>query len=634
MNRFDKREQKIIAMLADSKLPLTGKVLCMSLGMSLRTIQSAVSSINRKLPLICSSNKGYLLDREIYATLQKGIVENKNDEYAIFRRLLLFNGPFQIDELAEEFYMSTSSLEKKLKNFSVLLEQFHLQIQRKHAYIQITGDELNKRKIINHLIYKEITPAFNSINNLADYFPNTDIEKINSIVLNSINKFGYFTETTYYNNLVINIVIALYRMRSDHYVMNSVTGSIASESTEYKIAHEICLQYASHCHIVPSENDISYIATLLEGQIKPIHSSEALSGHSGILKPEFVSALDEMLKEVFDYYMLNIDYSDSLYGFALHINEMIKRAQNTQPATNEILENIKKNCPFIHDVSVSLAQKISKKYNIEIIDSEIGYISIHIGYLIEAATQLSDKISVLLLCDDYHHISETIKAKINQHFSEFINLVSLDVSKTDSLAEINADLIITTRPLNIFNQYVLVVSPFYTAQDHINVTNAVHECLETKRRAHNSSLLSSFFHEKLFFRNNDFSSKEDVIRFLGEKIIDFGLADSGFTESVLKREQLSSTCFFDSFAIPHAMEMNARKTMVCVLISSKGISWDQHKIHIVLMITVHQQDRKAFMELYNGIVRTLENPEKLQRLIASNNYTEFIQGLIKMNPSF
>ena len=44
---------------------------------------------------------------------------------------------------------------------------------------------------------------------------------------------------------------------------------------------------------------------------------------------------------------------------------------------------IKKNCPFIYDVSVNIAQKLNKKYNIHIADSEIGYISIHIGYLID-----------------------------------------------------------------------------------------------------------------------------------------------------------------------------------------------------------------------------------------------------------
>jgi Phosphoenolpyruvate-dependent sugar phosphotransferase system, EIIA 2. len=74
--------------------------------------------------------------------------------------------------------------------------------------------------------------------------------------------------------------------------------------------------------------------------------------------------------------------------------------------------------------------------------------------------------------------------------------------------------------------------------------------------------------------------------------------------------------------------MNAKKTMLCVLISDDGIQWDDHVIHIVLMIAVHQQDRKRFLELYNGIVQILENPEKVNRLISANTHIEFINHLI------
>ena len=106
------------------------------------------------------------------------------------------------------------------------------------------------------------------------------------------------------------------------------------------------------------------------------------------------------------------------------------------------------------------------------------------------------------------------------------------------------------------------------------------------------------------------------------------MAKEGFIDSVLERERLSSTCFFDTFAIPHAIDMDARRTMICVLISENGIYWDEHKIHIVLMITVQQRDRKKFMELYNGIVHILENPQKVNKLVLSNTLMEFLNQLM------
>lgn len=97
----------------------------------------------------------------------------------------------------------------------------------------------------------------------------------------------------------------------------------------------------------------------------------------------------------------------------------------------------------------------------------------------------------------------------------------------------------------------------------------------------------------------------------------------------MEREQLSSTCFFDTFAIPHALDMNATHTMICVLTSESGIQWDDHVLHIVLMLAVQQNDRKKFMELYNGIVQTLEKPEKVNKLVLADNLMDFLNQLLE-----
>ncbi len=636
MNRFNKRKQEIITLIARSGNPITGKALSISLNLSLRTIQAEISDINKELPLILSSNKGYTISREAWRLLEQPIVlsPREKDTHTILRRLLFAASPFQIDELAESLYMSTSTLEQRLKSMEPVLSKFHLKLHRENAFLTISGDEKSRRKLLNQLIMEEISPAFNSINNLNYYFPDIDIGRVKSIILDAVAKYDYFVESAYYNNILVNIMIALYRMRSNYYVEEPICRSPVSGSVEYQIASEICRQYAAHCRITPSESDVSYIASLLEGQIKPNNQTATKLFFPETLSIDFVSDINSILTEVFQYYMLNIDFSDYLHSFALHINEMIKRAQNTQSASNEILKSIKKNCPFIHDVAVSIAEKIEQRYHIEIADSEIGYISIHIGYLIETATQNNEKVTVFLLCSDYHHIADTIQQRIMAEFSSLVELRAFQPSDAACLQDIPADLVITTRPLQFVGKKVLQISPFYTGTDHINIDTAIHLCLKEKKHARLNKLLAAFSHEKLFFKSDLYRSKEEVIHFLGQKAIDHGLVREDFIESVLKRERISSTCFFDTFAIPHAIDMNAQKTMVCVLVSDKGIPWDDHLIHIVLMITVQQQDRKKFMELYNGIVRTLENPEKVKSLVACNTHQEFIQCLIRLDPDF
>lgn len=631
MERFSKRQKDILTAISSSKTPVTGKVLSLMLGVSLRSIQSEISSINRTLPYIQSSNKGYQINSDVWSSLSMDTpktVSDDNISHSVLKKLVFSTAPYQIDELAEALYISRSTLEKHIKGVRSTLEDFSLQLGRKNSYIQINGSELNKRKLIKSLLFDEITPAFNSIDNLSTYFPEIDIEKIKSILANSIHKYNYFVDSTYYNNIFLNVLIALYRMRDDHYIETSPEFHIRMDSDEYKIAKEIYEQYANHYRIRPAQNDILVLSSILEGQIKPIDSQGTDAASQDILSEQFISDINDILQYIFNYYMLDIDYSDYLYNFALHIDGMIKRAKNTQSVDNKILSTIKRNCPFIYDVSVSVAQRIHKKFQVEIADSEIGYISIHLGYLIEAAVNTDNKVSVLLLSDNYHNIYETLKKRLEENFSDLINISTFQEADAKTMINTSSDLIITTKPLNTIGRKSLVISPFYTLMDHMNITNAVNECIEEKKRTRYNKLLSSFFDVNLFFKQDGFTGKEEVIRFLGQKIIEFGLADEGFIESVLQRERLSSTCFFDTFAIPHAIDLDAKRTMFCVLTSEKGVQWDGHNIHIVLMIAVQQNDRKKFMELYNGVVRTLGNPQKVQKLVLADNLIDFVSQFI------
>ncbi|MEG0275174.1 MAG: PTS sugar transporter subunit IIA, partial [Longicatena sp.] len=207
---------------------------------------------------------------------------------------------------------------------------------------------------------------------------------------------------------------------------------------------------------------------------------------------------------------------------------------------------------------------------------------------------------------------------------EIINVVSTVQALP---LETSADLIIAAIPLELTTHKVVSISPFYTMMDQLAVDDAIHACRKSLKARQEQQLLLSYFHEKLFFVRDDLDTAEDVIQFLGNQIEQFGLAEKGFTDSVLKREQMSSTCFFETFAIPHALELNAKKTMFCVLINKHGIKWDQHRIKIVLMIAVQQQDRKSFMKIYNSVIHVLWNKEKLARLVKSESLPDFIDNL-------
>lgn len=629
LNNFSKRQKEILLGIANGSGNVKGSILAKQLHISLRTLQSEVKMINQNQQpvLILSDNQGYHFNP--LASLPTQVIESNKDELAqeLLRKLLLEETRYEIDELADEVYLSTSALLQRLKYLEDSLHQHHLQLKKEKHHVWIEGTELDKRRMIRYLIYQDAQPVFIDLETCANYLPDMDILRIRDIILQAIHHYNCYVEDAYASNLMINITIALYRIRSGFPIesLEETHQDIQEHLLEYKIAKEICDHYANHWSLPFTQQDIRYIAMLILGQVKPELLHKQIGQRGCAIDQQFQDQVKDILLKTFNYYMLHIDCDTFLYNFVLHVDALIKRASTHQHASNAIVENIKSTCPFIYDVSVFLAKQIEDQFHIQVTDEEIGFISIHIGFVIENSTKDSDKIKVLLVCNEYHHILDTILQKLKENYAQTIEITNVLSNFTQDHLESSVDLIISTLPIKIIGKKVVIISPFYTMMDHLHVDQAINACLQEQKMRKDQQLLLSYFHEKLFFKRHDLKQKEEVIQFLGQKIIEFGLAKEGFIESVWQREQMSSTCFFDTFAIPHAIELNAQKTMFCVLVNESGIKWDEHEIHLVFMIAVQQKDRKQFMKIYNGIIQTLCQKEKVSALIQADTLMEFIE---------
>lgn len=622
MNRFSNRQKDIIEYLATFDSPQSGKLLSDHLNVSLRTIQNEISNINKIVRIISSSNKGYSILKDAYDDLNVSTVNSPSiDDFEIMRYIFFLNQPENIDVIAEKYYMSTSSLEKKLRKFNETLSNYDLKIERTHGNLYIHGSELNKRKFIRDLISTEVNSSFKHID-LNEYFQGMNIEYVKSMILNIIDKNDYYVDSIYKDSLILNIILVLYRMRFENY-LTPIQALKIDHSIYYKISEEICTQYSDHWSIHPTDDDIQYIANLLVGQIKSLNLTKTHSPDEEIISQNFIDLVDTVLKDTFKHYLLDIDFKDLLYNFALHTDGMIKRVKSNNPAGNALLASLKKQSPFILDVSIYIAHKFNKLFQIQIPESEISLIAIHIGYLIENSLKDSNKLNVLLYCDNYRHITDKIKNGLDSNLSSFISITIINQIDENDIRIQSSDLLITTKTVKVYGLKTVTISPFFNLNDQMNVVSSVQSCLMKKRKEHYNDLIKTFFKKELFFSKN-ISTKEEAITFLGNKLIDAEIVKKGFVESVFQRESMSSTCFYGAFAIPHGIQLDAKQTMCCVLINKNKIQWDSEKISVVLMIAVQKEDRQKFMELYELIITYLEDPDKLNKIIHVESFKDFI----------
>ena len=626
---LSERQARILAALADATAPVTGRELALLLGVSLRTVQGDIARINRSHAVVRSTNRGYAVNRDALDAFFSGDQASPDPSIAHSAlQILLFEGKQRVDDLSEALYVSTPTLERHLRTLGSLLKPCGLTLARKGGWVWIEGSEGGKRQLIGSLVARETDGSLPGGSAAASIFDSMDPEVLRSIVTSTIASFDYRIRPGFEENLMGSIAVALYRMRTDAHMMDQRDASSAMDDAriEYRIAGELCRRYSTHLGIEPNFDDQTYLAHLLRGQIEFVkRGAESANPRMGM--PDFVREVEDIVRDVLESFSLRIASMQSVYNFAMHVDALLCRSTEAQIQSEEVLENVKRHMPFVYEIALLVSDRIARHFGISISNGEVGFICIHMGMILHS-TMDEEQVGIGLTCQDYQGIAERVREGINGRFSETVTLYDLGLPiTTEEVAALPIDLVVTTqRPRGLVIETV-EVSPFFSTSDLIAVEDAVSACLKRKRAARVRRLVRTHLSEELFFKTDAVATKHDAITFLGSKLHEFGVVDDGFTESVLQREELSSTCFFELFAIPHALEMDAKRTMMAILVSERGIVWDKAPIHIVLMISVNRGDRKEFVELYNSMVKSLCDSRKVARIVGADTLEEFIAEL-------
>ena len=78
-----------------------------------------------------------------------------------------------------------------------------------------------------------------------------------------------------------------------------------------------------------------------------------------------------------------------------------------------------------------------------------------------------------------------------------------------------------------------------------------------------------------------------------------------------------------NIAIPHAMEMEALKTCIGVVISKQGIHWDQACVHLVLLVAINKVDKQIFHDLYEALVILFSNDHVMDLVSECITFSDF-----------
>lgn len=321
--------------------------------------------------------------------------------------------------------------------------------------------------------------------------------------------------------------------------------------------------------------------------------------------------------------MIDLSSPSFTTPFSLHLKDLIFRASSGRYTTTRWLkpyDAIVRSSSILRFFSLDLMDR----FNITINEDEAAFLAMHIGGEIERQTINKNKIPVILVCPDYHSMSSTIMNTLMLNFANQINIVCSvsDESDIDHVPQSNyIGMIFTTIPLLKPHPKMttVTISPFNLSSQFEKIQNAIMDCSETYKDTKLKINFHNFLEENLFFYTPKALQKNEGMEHMFSLFEEKEYVEDDFREKVRRRENAAPTAF-GSAAIPHAVEMDAIKTIIAVGISKKGFQWENNNVHIVFLLAINKADQRNFRHLYEALISLCSDDSMIQEI---RNWTTF-----------
>lgn len=621
------RQYQIIRLLKENISALSGNQLCSELDVSSRTLRYEISRINKYLgcDLIRSSREGYSID----ASLDLSTIFNDirlNDYLYIVKSVVILcleEKDLSVYDIEDQCFVSKPVITNMLHLILHQMNKFDLQLYRTGDFISVKGTEFNKRRYLINLLFSETFDESTFCPESKNYFTGFELSDLQELVTSTIEDIGIHINDVYLKHIVNCTAVSLQRIMNGH-----ITEKHAAAVVNFGEEHEAYLFLTSlldkvfHKYKVKVlEEDFRSMLCFYVGSFRDTNANPLRM--TILNNKEFEITIRRIMDRTLKQFNLHANYEPFFDRLLLHVYFLLLRAKTSSFVKNDITSTLKQTNPFIYDVSVFMAYLIQMEFKIEIPDEEIGFLAIYFGSVIINTINYSNSYTVICVCPNYNNLREQIEAQLLSMFNKRINIVKYVSSYSHISDDDTYDFIISVISNSYTFKNIVYVSPVIGPWEYQKINAMIIECEKKRQKEEIKALVLKYFQPDLFFYNEPYLKDMEIMQFLHSRMKDKGIVEDDFLDYVLKREELASTAFFNKFAIPHAINANARDTKVAYYYSDKPIRWFGSDVNLVLLMATKQYD-KNFIRLYELIFAILMDKELYCKLLKCNSYEKMV----------
>ena len=629
MNSLTEREIKIITYLIDEEDYINGDDLSSRLGISKKTIQREIGSMNEILKekncaIESVPSKGYRLEKEkkskliglLFSMTDKDRVipttQQSRQEWLIHKFISSsFNDePVTLQKLCDELYISITSLKCDLKRLKKTLETYDLElIKRENKGLILKGEENKIRKLILANLNSEHENY--SVKDLIG-FSEKEEYALRAMILEAIEQYGIFVTDLGFTNLLIHIEIAVSRIRKDK-IIRSCTKLEKEDfaSKEYACASYLCFEISQElqCEMPVFEIQNVYQHLIAQKRILNKNMQIEMDQDTSML----VNHTLEKIKQIYRFDFLND--STLKYGLVAHLDSALNRLKLNMRIQNDLLQQIKTNYPFAYELANILGKDIEEAYDVLVNEDEVGFLAIHFCGAIERLNSLKEtKIRALIVCSTGIGTSILLKSKIESKFIGRIEIVDVcAMYQIETYPKEDYDLIISTIPLDIKDKDSIVVTPLLNEEDMDRINRYL------KYGNDQFIQIKDLFVPELFFPDMDLTTRDEIIEFMSPQLLKEGYIDQECKESYTKRENMATTEIGNLVSVPHSIDGKIYKSAICVGILKEPIQWEYGMVQVVLMVAVKKEDIHKENEFFLHVYQKFDPIYKAKKIISMKN---------------
>jgi len=642
----NKRILKILELFDADKKVMDSASMAALIGVSSRTIRNDIKDANALLrdygaQLQAETGVGYMLkihDEAKYQAFKNDqggdgrkdwlkshiIPSDHNDRISFIIAELLLNALHEKvvteSELADELFISLSTLKKYMKDIKKSLRRFGVEITADRMNgICIKGDEAQIRYCISEYIFNS-----NDLVDLAqnqfyrELFSLEEIERVKQIILNVILKYNIHLTDVAFKNLLVHVIITLKRADGKNTTEYGPEETKALESSIYfSVAQEIINTILEQLQI-DIGNEVYYLT-------QHFVSSKKLMGNeeNSQVKREYRDLVDNILARIQADIGIDLSGDEELIsGLMIHLGAAVNRLKFNMNIRNEILGPIKKNYPLAFEMAVIASEVLTNQEKLRTNENEMGFLAIHFGAALERR-KCNEKtaLTAIIACGTGLSTAMFVKSKLQRKFGK-----QLQILKVSPLYEItrecikSVDFIFTTVPIQgLDSPKIILVEPILTEED-LGRIELILEGNKEDAREH-------FFKKDLFFAGLQASSKQVVLEKMTDLMLENGYIDAAGKKSVFVREQMASTELGGLIAIPHALENHSDEAAIAVAVLEKPILWDKEKVQVVFLLSIPKSKCRVWEPVFERLYRYFISDFGVNTLIKNPSFEVLIEKL-------